>query len=479
MSYLFKNATIIDGSENAIPYISDLLVEGDIITDIGLNLESSDALTIDCAGLILSPGFIDVHTHDDLIVIKKPDYIEKTSQGVTTVIVGNCGISAACMINKYDELPEPLNLLGPKEEFIYPDFPSYRQAIETIVPSVNVGSLIGHTTLRNNFADSLDEPAATENIQQMSEMFNEAIHQGAMGLSTGLAYANAYNSSTDELYAIADLLNQSDYKGIYTTHMRDEFDGIIDAMEEAFDIGAHAEAPVEISHHKCAGVANWGRSVETLALIEEYQQTQDINCDVYPYNASSSNLDMKQVSPDYDILITWSTPHPEMENKLLADIADIWGVDIYEAAEELMPAGAIYFLMDESDVRRIMQHPSSMFGSDGLPRDPNPHPRLWGTFPKVLGYYCRDEKIFSLTTAIYKMTGMPAKRFSLAGRGILKVGNFADLVLFDANTINDIATYEDPMQQAEGIKSVFVNGMLTYDDMLMTGSRAGRFLVSE
>lgn len=472
---LFQNATVIDGS-GALPYLSDVLIEGELIVEIGNDIVSSDAEVIDCTGLVLSPGFIDVHTHDDLIVIKKPDYIEKTSQGVTTVIVGNCGISAACMVSRYDELPDPFNLLGPKEEFIYPDLDSYKNAIANIVPSVNVGVLIGHTTLRNNFADSLDKPATEENIKKMTAMFNEAINQGALGLSTGLSYANAYNSSIEEIYAVADLLNQPEFKGIYTTHMRTEYDGIIDAMKEAFSVGEHANAPVEISHHKCAGVANWGMTVETLALIEEYQKTQDINCDCYPYNAGSSNLDLEQVTADYDILITWSTPHPEMAGKMLKEIAEIWGVDIYEAAEELMPAGAIYFQMDESDVRRVMQHPSSMFGSDGLPRDPNPHPRLWGTFPRILGYYCREEKLFSLSTAIHKMTGMSAKRFSLDKRGLIKEGYFADITIFDKEQIIDVATYQDPKQKSLGIRYVYVNGVLTYSHMQMTDNRAGVFL---
>lgn len=475
LSYLFKKATIIDGSGKP-PYVADVLIENGFISKISDSIVSEIAKTIDCTGLILSPGFIDVHTHDDLIVIKKPDYIEKTSQGVTTVIVGNCGISAACMINKYEELPDPFNLLGPKDEFIYPDLESYKQAIINTKPSVNVGVLIGHTTLRNNFADDLNEPATEDNIINMNAMFKEAIQQGALGLSTGLSYPNAYHSSTEEIYSIADLLNQIDYKGIYTTHMRTEYDEIIDAMEEAFSVGDHANAPVQISHHKCAGAANWGRTVETLALIEQYQKTQEINCDCYPYNAGSSNLDIDQVTMDYDILITWSTPFPEMAGKMLKDIAQIWNVDIYQAAENLLPAGAIYFQMDESDVRRVMQHPSSMFGSDGLPRDPNPHPRLWGTFPRILGYYCREEKLFPLTTAIYKMTGMPAKRFSLPLRGLIQEGYFADIAIFDSETIIDLATYEEPKQKSEGIKYVFVNGILTYKDKTMTGSRGGQFL---
>ncbi|HID4044360.1 TPA: N-acyl-D-amino-acid deacylase family protein [Pluralibacter gergoviae] len=474
-AWLFKNANVIDGSGGQ-PFNSDVLITDGKIAQIADAIDNTSAEVLDCSGLTLAPGFIDVHTHDDLIVIKKPDYVEKTSQGVTTVIVGNCGISAACMINRYDALPEPLNLLGPKEEFIYPDVASYRQAVTRATPSVNVGTLIGHTTLRNNFADDLNKPATPDNIARMREMFSQAVAQGALGMSTGLAYANAYNASTDEVTAIADELTRPDYRGIYTTHMRTEFDGIIDAMHEAFSIGAHAHAPVQISHHKCAGVANWGRTVETLALIEQVQEVQDVSCDCYPYNASSSNLDLKQVSTEYEILITWSTPYPDMAGKTLKDIAQSWGVDVHQAAERLLPAGAIYFLMDEADVRRVMQHPSAMIGSDGLPRDPNPHPRLWGTFPRVLGHYGREEGLLPLPTAIHKMTGMAARRFSLTGRGFIREGYFADVVVFDAATIADVATYQNPKQKSAGIHAVFVNGVLTYRNNEMTGSRGGEFL---
>lgn len=474
-SWLFKNATIVDGSGGR-PFTSDVLIEDDKIAKIADNIDNHSATMIDCSGLTLSPGFIDVHTHDDLIVIKKPDYIEKTSQGVTTVIVGNCGISAACMLNRYDELPEPLNLLGPKEEFIYPDVASYRLAVTRAKPSVNVGTLIGHTTLRNNFADDLRQPATPDNIASMENMFRQATAEGALGMSTGLAYANAWNASTEEVTAIAGALTRPGYQGLYTTHMRTEFDGIIDAMHEAFSIGASASAPVQISHHKCAGVANWGRTAETLALIEQYQEVQDVSCDCYPYNASSSNLDLKQVSTDYDILITWSTPFPDAAGRLLEDIAREWNIDVLQAAERLLPAGAIYFLMDEDDVRRVMQHPSAMIGSDGLPRDPHPHPRLWGTFTRVLGHYCREEGLLSLPAAIHKMTGMAARRFSLASRGFIREGYFADVVIFDAATVADVATYDDPKRISAGVKYVFVNGVLTWRDVKMTGRRGGQFL---
>ncbi|WP_159567274.1 N-acyl-D-amino-acid deacylase family protein [Budvicia diplopodorum] len=470
--YLFRNATVIDGSGYA-EYIADVAIKGDRIIRIAPTITEEAETVIDCTNLVLSPGFIDVHTHDDLIVVKRPEYVEKTSQGVTSIIVGNCGISAVCAVLK-DEVPDPINLLGELDEFHYPDLASYRDKIDSVTPSVNVATLIGHTTLRNNCVDSLLEPANAANVKQMQQVLRKALEQGALGLSTGLSYGNAINSSTEEICALAELL--AEFQGIYTTHMRTEYDGIIDAMQEAFHVGRHAKVPVQISHHKCAGAKNWGRTVETLALIEKYQQNQDINCDLYPYRAGSSNLDLKQVTEDYDILITWSTPHPDMAGKKLQEIAADWAVDVHEAASRLVPAGAIYFQMHEDDVRRVLQHASSMIGSDGLPCDPNPHPRLWGTFPRVLGYYSRDEKLFPLTTAVHKMTGMSAKRFALQDRGLIKEGHFADLVVFDPNKVNEAGTFQNPKQKAEGIEHVFVNGVLTYSQKQMTGKRSGRFL---
>lgn len=470
--YLFKNALVMDGSGEP-GYLSDVAIQNDRIAKIELGISADAQVIIDCEGLVLAPGFIDVHTHDDLIVLQKPDYIEKTSQGVTSIIVGNCGISAACA-TMHGDVPDPLNLLGELDEFIYPDLATYKQAINHITPSVNVASLIGHTTLRNNCVDSLLAPATDKDIVVMGRKLKEAMAQGALGLSTGLSYGNAINSSTEEICALTAIV--AEYHGIYTTHMRTEYDGIIDAMHEAFLIGKQAQVPVQISHHKCAGIKNWGRSVETLALIDKHRKEQDISCDCYPYRAGSSNLDLNQVTADYDILISWSAPHPDMAGKTLIDIAEIWSTDIHDAAKKLLPAGAIYFQMHEDDVRRVLQHPSAMVGSDGLPRDPNPHPRLWGTFPRVIGHYSRDEKLFSLSTAVHKMTGLSAKRFSFTQRGLVKEHYFADLVLFDLAKINETATFEKPKQQAEGIEYVFVNGVLAYTDKKMTGHRAGKFL---
>jgi N-acyl-D-amino-acid deacylase len=258
--------------------------------------------------------------------------------------------------------------------------------------------------------------------------------------------------------------------------MRTETDKILEAMSEAFEIGRASHAPVIVSHLKCAGIANWGRSGEVLSALETAQQRQQVGCDCYPYSAGSSTLDLRQVDDRVKITIAWSTPHPEVAGRTLAQISAGWNVTQLEAARKLQPAGAIYHSISEQDMRRILAHPATMIGSDGLPNDPRPHPRLWGTFPRVIGRYSREEKLFSLSNAIHKMTGMPAQRFGLAGRGFIRKDYAADLVLFDSDTIIDAATFDNPIQPAHGIAAVWVNGVLTYTSQGATGTRAGRFL---
>jgi N-acyl-D-aspartate/D-glutamate deacylase len=227
---------------------------------------------------------------------------------------------------------------------------------------------------------------------------------------------------------------------------------------------------------KCAGIANWGRSGEVLHALEIARTSQPAGCDCYPYAAGSSTLDLRQVDERVPITITWSTPHPEVAGQSLAQIAEHWQISQLKAAQQLQPAGAIYHSISEEDMRRILSHSATMIGSDGLPNDPRPHPRLWGTFPRVLGRYSRDEGLFSLPEAVHKMTGLPAQRFGLARRGLIRKDYYADLVLFDPETIIDTATFSDPIRPAEGIAAVWVNGVLSYTTEGATGNRGGRFL---
>jgi len=469
---LIRNANVLDGLGNeAQP--ADLALNDGRIVAIDSNLDCKATEIIEADGLCLAPGFIDVHTHDDTSVIDTPEMLPKISQGVTTVIVGNCGISAS-PVRLNGDPPDPMNLLGTRERFRYPAFADYLSALEAARPAVNVAALIGHTSLRSNHLDRLDRTATSGEIDAMRAELANALTAGALGLSTGLAYSSASAASTEEVIALAQALVGA--HAVYATHMRTETDAILDAMDEAFRIGRYAKSPVVVSHLKCAGIANWGRSREVLHAFEQARTSQEIGCDCYPYAAGSSTLDLKQVDERVKIEITWSSKCPEVAGRTLSDIASEWNLSHLDAAKRLRPAGAIYHSIDEQDMRRILAHPGTMVGSDGLPWDKHPHPRLWGAFPRVLGRYCRDEKLFSLPEAIRKMTSLPAQRFGLAGRGKIAEDGWADLVLFDPETIGDTATFADPIRPACGINAVWVNGSLSYTAQGLTGTRAGRFV---
>jgi N-acyl-D-amino-acid deacylase len=469
---LIRNVGVVDGS-GADAETIDVAIGAERIEALGAGLALRAENVIDGEGQVLTPGFIDVHTHDDLCAIRAPQMLAKLSQGVTTVIVGNCGISAA-PVRLRGDIPDPMNLLGTVEEFRYPTFAAYKRALRAAGPAVNVAALVGHTALRNNHMDRLDRSATSLEIEAMRAQLQEALDEGALGLSTGLAYLSAQAASTEEVLQLAQTLRAAG--AVYATHMRNEAGQIRAALQEAFEIGRRAGVPVILSHLKCAGVDNWGRSGEVLQAMDAARGTQQVGCDCYPYAASSTTLDLRQVDERVEIRITWSEPHPEEAGKTLAQIAQGWQLTQQAAAQRLQPAGAIYHSMNEADMRKIMHHPATMIGSDGLPCDPMPHPRLWGTFPRVLGRYCREENLFSLSTAVHKMTEMPARRFGLSERGLIREGYFADLTLFDPRQINDTATFSEPMRAADGIRGVWVNGALAYTAQGSTGLRGGRFV---
>jgi len=469
---IIRNARVVDGS-GAEPYPADIAIDSGRICAIGQLSEYISGQVTEAQGRVLAPGFIDVHTHDDTTVIRNPQMLAKLSQGVTTVIVGNCGISAA-PVQLAGAPPDPMNLLGEAEVFRYPTFAAYVAAVDAAEPAVNVAALVGHTALRSNHMDRLDRAATATEIQAMRGQLVEALDHGALGLSSGLAYLSANAAPPQEILSLAEPLAAAG--AVYVSHMRTEAEKILEAMSEVFHVGRQCHVPVILSHLKCAGIANWGRSAEVLGALDAARGEQPVQCDCYPYAASSSTLDLRQVDDRLRIVITWSTPHPEIAGQTLQQIALAWGVEQREAAARVQPAGAIYHNMSEKDVRRILQHPATMIGSDGLPNDPLPHPRLWGTFPRVLGYYCREQAIFPLSQAIHKMTGLPAQRFGLDGRGSIREGSHADLVLFNPETVRDTATFEDPIRCAEGIDAVWVNGVLSYNGGHATGERGGRYL---
>jgi len=471
---VIRNAELIDGT-GAGRVRTDLGVQGSRIARIGpIAPDESGAREIDATGLVAAPGFIDVHTHDDRLLLSEPAVTPKVSQGVTTVVTGNCGISLAGAPARSAEIP-PLDLLDAEGGwFRFPDFRSYRRELERAPAAVNAACLVGHTTLRAACMQRLDRAASRDEIGRMRAMAEEALENGAIGISSGTAYAPAAAAPTEELIGVCEPLRQAG--GLYVTHMRNEDDAVLEAMEETFRIGAAIGAGVVISHHKCVGKANHGRSLETLALIERRAGAQPIGLDCYPYIASSTILQPLRAGQSTRVLVTWSKPHPELSGKDLAQAARALGASEAEAIERLQPAGAIYFMMDEADVQRILRYPQTMIGSDGLPHDARPHPRLWGTFPRVLGHYARDLGLFPLETAVHKMTGLPAARFGLCDRGVLVHGAYADIVLFDPATVIDSATFEDPQQPARGIHTVLVNGECVWEQGAATGKRPGRLL---
>jgi len=470
--YILRGGTVIDGT-GALRRRADVAISGDRITAVGEVAKASGAREIDVSGKIIAPGFIDVHTHDDRALFASPEMAAKASQGVTTVITGNCGISLAPLI--LDRAPPPpLDLIGEASDYAYPRFADYLAALDKSPPAINAACLVGHSTLRAGTMPELDRAARADEIAGMAERLQEALDAGAIGMSSGLYYAPAFHAPPAEIEALAAHLRPA--RALYTTHMRDEAEHVEESLDESFHVGRAAQVPVVISHHKTTGVANFGRTAQTLPKIAAAMRGQEIGLDCYPYIASSTVLRTERIEDATRVLITWSKAAPDQAGRELTDIARDWGVGILEAAERLQPAGAIYWMMDEADVRRVLAFGHTMIGSDGLPHDIHPHPRLWGTFPRVLGHYCREIGLFGLETAVHKMTGLSAARFGLTGRGVVRAGAYADLTVFDPDTIIDRATFADPTLPAAGIEHVFVNGRPAWSAAKPTGERPGRAL---
>jgi N-acyl-D-amino-acid deacylase len=472
---IIRDATVFDGMGTP-RFEADVAVTGDRIVAVGdLGTYEADR-DVDADGMALAPGFIDAHTHDDRAVLCGPAcMLCKMSQGVTTVVVGNCGISLSPVRMKSRPVP-PLDLLGDETWFTFDSFGDYAERLARDPSPVNTYALIGHMSLRVEAMNGdLGRAATDREAAQMEARLRDALAQGASGFSTGLAYPANGSAPTDEVIAVAEALRATG--GLYVTHMRDEADDILLSIEETLKIGRDVNVPVVISHHKCAMPENFGRSIETLPAIDLGAVGQKVDFDVYPYTAGSTVLFPDRLRKDVPVQITWSVPHPEYAGRMLADIAMEWQIDPKVAAERLVPAGAIYFQMDEADVQRIMAHRLSMIGSDGLPHDSYPHPRLWGTFPRVLGHYSRDLGLFSLEEAVRKMTGHTASVFGMVDRGVIREGAYADLVLFDPATVRDASTFDAPTRPSIGILETWVNGQSAYvfgDGA--TPARAGRLV---
>jgi N-acyl-D-amino-acid deacylase len=488
---VIRNAAIYDGT-GAPPVAGALAISGERIAKVGV-VEGGGAVEFDAHGAALAPGFIDVHTHDDAAVFLQPEMDFKVMQGVTAVVVGNCGMGAA---------PYPVaaamfrNMHGAAKLPEWSGYAGYLTAVDRDPPSLNVAVLAGHGTIRAAaMGVAQREPTAAE-MAKMRVDVHEAIESGAVGLSTGLIYEPGRYARTEEIIALAREMQGTG--ALYASHMRNEAAGLIDSVRETIRIGEEAGVPVQISHHKASGRDSWGRVRDSLRLIDEARaRGLDVTADQYPYTSGSTifaavvqngALDdtpgagggIGRLTPD-KVLFASTPKHPDWEGLTLQDLCERWRVDKHAAAarmleEEGPSAMVVIETMDEADVRTVMRHPTTMIGSDGIAAGSRPHPRLYATFPRVLARYARDAGLFSLEEGVHRMTGMAAEKFHLAGRGFVREGAYADLVIFDPARILDTATYADPRRYPEGISCVIVNGTIVARDGRHTGARPGRAL---
>ena len=516
---IIKNASIADGSE-APCFAGGLAVKDGKIAALwhgGVPEGMQAAETVDADGLTLSPGFIDIHCHSDETFYDYPRAEGKILQGVTTDVGGNCGISLAPLRQEYKDLLR--SYVGPAP-YAWESFGEFLDYVETEVrPSENFACGVGHGAIRIAAMGFEPRKATVAELYDMKAMLASSFDEGAYFLSSGLIYAPGTFSDEAELTELSRVAAR--YGTFYATHMRNENLRIFDALPEAIRIAENSGASLQISHHKLIRREMWGRSVETLQLIEDARaRGVDAWADQYPYIASStyyaSNLpswafeggipalmerlkdsatrakllkETEEMIGDRwkDIFLGYAV-HPDDKKyigKNTAEIAEMMGMTPAEACLAIVTrngndASEVNFGMCEEDVERIMQAPFVMIGSDGWAYDLDypgkPHPRSFGAFPRVLSHYRRERGLFPLETAVYKMTGLPAKRLGFSDRGLLKEGYWADLCLFDAGTIHDDPTYLDPCRPCSGIARVYVNGVLTAKDGVHTGARSGKVL---
>jgi len=494
---LITNGKIIDGTGNSW-YYGNIAVKNGKIIKMGRELRMTAQKTIDAKGLIVAPGFIDVHTHIEGDEQKQPTADNFIYDGVTTVVAGNCGASNV-------------------------DIGKYLQWIDSLKLSINVATLIGHNDVRKTVMGRANRDATPEEMKQMEAIVDKAMKDGAVGLSTGLIYIPGTYTKTPEIVDLAKIAAK--YNGLYASHMRDEGDSVTFAIEEALTVGREAKIPVEISHFKLSGQQNWGRSKETVPMIEAARKEGiEVTIDQYPYTASSTSIstlipdeiladgqdsikarlqrpDVKKYVIDFMIkrlkkrklkhfsyaVVASYSKDSTYNGKSIEQINQMIGRKhkIKEEAQTIIDimmnggAGAVFHGMSDEDVKRIMKYPFNMFASDASIRVLNagvPHPRGYGTNARVLAKYVREEKVLSIEEAVRRMTSLPAQKFQFKDRGLLKEGMAADIVIFDENEVKDVATYEQPHAYSKGFHYVIVNGVLTVDDEKHTGARAGKAL---
>ena len=514
---IIKGGRVVDGTGN--PWFrADIGIKNGKIVSVRRSITGETNKMINAEGMIVAPGFIDMHSHDDLIFFKDITNKPKILQGVTTVVCGNCGMSPAPVRREtLDILESYISILGEEIHFDWTTYGDYLEKLEELSPlGTNFAGLVGHGTLRIAVMGMEDRDPTPAEMEEMKNLLAQSMKDGAFGMSTGLIYPPGVYSKTEELVELSKIVAR--YGGYYATHMRDESDAVIDSIAEAIRIGREADIPVEISHLKVADRRNWRRMVEVLRMIETAREEGiDITADAYPYVASSTYLaallppwahkggekKLKERCRDPEvrekmmkfikeqggwvddwgsIIITYSPSHPEFVGKSVAEISKEVGKDAWELvfdiiAEDGVDAEMIEFAMCEEDVEKAVSHPYVMVGTDGLDTGVGqPHPRTYGTFPRVLRKYVIERKILSLEDAVRKMTSLPAQKLGLKDRGLIREGFWADIVVFNPKTIADRATYQKPRTPPEGIKYVIVNGVVEVEDGKLTGGLAGRVL---
>lgn len=522
LDVLIKEGLIYDGTRSE-PFAADVGISEDRIVAVQDNIHEPAALVINAKGLSVSPGFIDTHAHSDFTIIADPRAEGKISQGVTTEINGNCGMSAAPILNKVrDKREADLRELGIKER--WKTFPEYFSLLERQGCAVNFATLTGHGNIRGSVVGYGDVTPSRSEIEQMSALLCSSLEEGALGMSTGLIYPPGIFSGTEELVALSK--NVSERSLICTSHMRSEGDTLIESMEEILAIGKMTGVRVHISHLKTAGERNWHKADEALALLNAAKSSGiAVTCDRYPYIASSTELDAvlpawvfeggdekelarlqdekykerirRELQEETDRTTYWdkvlvssvsSDRNQWMEGKSIADISSALGTDGLNAVfrilvEERLRVGAIFLSMCEENLRKFLTWDGCMIGSDssarsfnGITRKGRPHPRGFGTFPRLLGKYARDERLLTFQNAVHKSTLLPAVTFGLKGRGMLREGMYADIAIFDQDKIIDNATFDAPFQKPSGIHYVLVNGIPAVWEGEPTGRLAGRVL---
>lgn len=514
---------VLDGT-GAPALRADVGITGDSITAVGDLTREPAGQTVDAAGLTVAPGFIDMHSHSDWRLFANRRAESKIRQGVTTEVVGNCGFSPAPVSDEFREDMQGFALyLPPGMDFSWRSVKDYLRRYEDGGLALNVAQLVGHGTLRLAVMGFARRAPSAKELARMRGLMESAMADGACGLSTGLIYAPGSYSETPEIVEVARGAARG---GFYASHIRDEGAALLDSVAEAIRVGAEGGLPVQVSHIKAAGRPHWGRVKDALALIDAARATGlDIMADVYPYTASSTTI--RTLLPDSaleggieamlgrlrdpaerarirdemahgavlargvgwgDIMIAYAPSKPEVQGLRLDEIGRRWGKDPVECAFDIIEAEkgrgyVILFQLDEADLRRALLHRHVMIGSDGSSlaatgplSEGKPHPRSYGTFPRVLGRYARDEGVLTLPAAIHKMTGMPAARLGLKDRGVIRAGAKADVVAFSPERVADLATYEDPHRYAAGIEHVIVNGRTVVRGGEHTGNLPGRVL---